>query len=63
MGFLDDIVGTALGLNEFKNEVLSIKDELVSSVTDMGGDAKAMLDETIQTVQEVNPLNNDVGEE
>lgn len=63
MGFLDDLVGTALGLNEFKNEVLSIKDELVSSVTDMGGDAKAVLDETIQTVQEVNPLNNDVSGE
>jgi len=59
MGFLDDIVGTALGLNDFKNEVLSIKDDIVSSVTGMGDDAKSVIDDTVQTVQDINPLKKD----
>lgn len=63
MGFLDDIVGTALGINEFKNDLLSMKDEVVSSVTDLGDDAKTMLDDTVQTVKDINPLSDTNPEE
>ena len=66
MGFLNDLAGIASGMKEFKDELQSMKDEVVSSFADMSNDTRAVVDDTVKAVkdgvEERNPLKRKTDE-
>ena len=66
MGFLNDLAGIASGMKEFKDELQSMKDEVVSSFADMSSDTRAVVDDTVRAVKdgvdERNPLKKKTDE-
>jgi len=66
MGFLNDLASIASGMKEFKDELQSMKDEVVSSFADMSSDTRAVVDDTVKAVKdgvdERNPLKKKTDE-